>query len=146
EIARGQVAAALITGMKGAELGPPLLNLLPRRLVEWLTGKMLAAQDRKGAGDYVPMRALAPLLHYDFTVVSEMSGDLQRFAAIPAAILLLGGSKSPAFLKAALDRLQQTIPQAQRVELPGLGHAAVWNADLGGQPGPVALTLRRFFA
>ena len=27
-----------------------------------------------------------------------------------------------------------------------LGHAASWNSDRGGQPGPVAQELRRFFA
>jgi pimeloyl-ACP methyl ester carboxylesterase len=146
EMARGKVAAALITGMKGAELGPAMLNRMPRWLAERLTGMAMAAQDKKGAGDYVSMRALAPLLHYDFTVVYEMSGNLQRFRAIPAEVLLLGGSQSPAFLKAALDILQQTIPQAQRIELPDLGHAAVWNTDLGGQPLPIAQELRRFFA
>ena len=62
------------------------------------------------------------------------------------SLLLLGGSKSPAFLKVALDALEKVLPHVTRVEFPGLGHAASWNTDRGGQPEPVAQELRRFFA
>jgi len=74
------------------------------------------------------------------------SGKLESLRAIPAEVLLLGGSKSPAFLKLALDALEKVLPHVKRVELPGLGHAASWNADRGGQPEPLAQELRRFFA
>ncbi len=106
----------------------------------------MKSEEKKGSGDYVPMRALAPTLHYDFQLVVEMSGKLESFRAIRAEVLLLGGSKSPAFLKVALDALEKVLPQAKRVEFPGLGHAASWNTDRGGQPEPVAQELRRFFA
>jgi pimeloyl-ACP methyl ester carboxylesterase len=146
EIAQGKVAAALITGMKGAQMGPPIFNVMPRWLLELLTSMLMASEDKKAKGDYVPMRALAPTLHYDFQLVVEMSGKLESFRAIRAGVLLLGGSKSPAFLKAALDALEKVLPQAKRVELPGLNHAASWNTDRGGQPERVAQELRRFFA
>jgi pimeloyl-ACP methyl ester carboxylesterase len=146
EIAQDKVAAALITGMKGAQMGPPIFNVMPRWLLELLTSMLMASEDKKAKGDYVPMRALAPTLHYDFQLVVEMSGKLESFRAIRAGVLLLGGSKSPAFLKAALDTLEKVLPQAKRVELPGLNHAASWNTDRGGQPERVAQELRRFFA
>ena len=145
EMAQGKVAAALITGMKGAQLGPPIFNVMPRWLLELMTKMMMSGEDRKGSGDYLPMRALAPTLHYDFQLVVEMSGKLKSFRAIRAEVLLLGGSKSPAFLKVALDALENVLPHAKRVELPGLDHAASWNTDRGGRPEPVAQALRRFF-
>jgi hypothetical protein len=146
EMAQGKVAAALITGMKGAQMGPPIFNIMPRWLLELLVTMAMKGEDKKGSGGYVPMRAIAPTLHYDFQLVVEMSGKLESFKAIRAKVLLLGGSKSPAFLKAALDALEKVLPQANRVEFSGLNHAASWNNDRGGKPEPVAQELRRFFA
>ena len=146
QMAQGKVAAALITAMKAAQMGPPIFNAIPDWLLEPLTNMAMNGEDKKGSGDYVPMRALAPTLHYDFQLVVEMSEKLETFRAIRAEVLLLGGSKSPAYLKVALDELEQVLPRVRRVEFPGLGHAASWNTDRGGQPEPVAKELRRFFA
>jgi len=146
EMAQGRVAAALITAMKGAQMGPPVFNVMPRWLLERLTKMAMAGEDKKAERDYVPMRMLAPTLHYDFQLVVETSGTLEGFRAVRAEVLLLGGSKSPAYLKVALDALQKVLPQASRIEFPGLDHAASWNTDRGGQPEPVAQELRRFFA
>lgn len=146
EMAQGKIAAALITGMKGAQMGPPIFKMMPRWLLERLVGLAMKSEHKKGAGGYVPMRELAPTLHYDFHLVVEMSGKLERFRAIRAEVLLLGGSRSPAFLKSALDALDEVLPHAKRVELPGLNHAASWNKERGGKPEPLAQELRRFFA
>ena len=146
EMAQGKVAAALVTAMKGAQMGPPIFSVMPRWLLERLTSKFMASADKKAKGDYVPMRALAPLLHYDFQLVVEMSGKLESFRAIRAEVLLLGGSKSPAYFKVALGDLEKALPHARRVEFPGLDHAASWNTDIGGQPEPVAQELRRFLS
>jgi len=145
EIAQGKVAAAMITGMKGAQLGPPLLNLMPRWLLERLTTMMMASEEKKAGADDVTMRMLAPTLHYDFQLVAETDGALERFADLPTDVLLLGGSKSPAYLTAALDALEKVLPRAKRVEFPGLGHDASGNADRRGRPERVAQELRRFF-
>jgi hypothetical protein len=75
-----------------------------------------------------------------------MSGRLGTFRAIQAEVLLLGGSKSPAYLKAARADLEKVLPDVRRVELPGVDHAASWNQDRGGKPEPVAHELRRFFS
>ncbi len=146
EMADGKVAAALITGMKAAQMGPPIFNVMPRRLLELLTDMAMKGEEKKGSGGYVPMRALAPAMHYDFQLVVEMSNKLENFRAVHTEVLLLGGSKSPAYLKAALDALEKVLPHVTRIEFPGLGHAASWNTDRGGQPEPVAQALRRFFA
>jgi hypothetical protein len=131
--------------MKATQMGPPVFNVIPRWLLERLTTMMLASEDKKAGGDDVTMRMLAPTLHYDFQLVSETEGALESFRAVRADVLLLGGSKSPAYLKAALDALEKVLPHVTRIEFPGLGHGASGNTDRGGQPEGVAQELRRFF-
>ncbi|HXO58215.1 MAG TPA: alpha/beta hydrolase [Candidatus Acidoferrum sp.] len=145
EMTQGKVAAAMITGMKGAEMGPQMLNLIPRWLLERMTTMMMASEDKKAGGDDVTMRMLAPTLHYDFQLVIDMAGPLERFRAVLAEVLLLGGSKSPAYLTRAVDALEKVLPDVERVEFLGLGHEASGNADRRGQPERVAQELRRFF-
>lgn len=146
EMSSGKVAAALITAMKGAQMGPPIFNALPLWLLELLTNVIMKREDKKRSNGYMSMRELAPTLHDDLQLVSEMSGKLEIFRTMQADVLLLGGSKSPAYLKVALDALEQVLPHVKRVEFPGLDHAASWNSDRGGQPELVAQELRRFFA
>ena len=145
EMAQDRAAAALVTGMKAAKLAPPVFNLMPRWLLELLVAMGMKSEDKKPKGGYIPLRTLAPTLHNDFRLVVEMNDKLESFKDIQAEVLLLGGSKSPAFLKAALDALNEVLPQAKRVEFSGLNHAASWNNDRGGRPEPVAQELRRFF-
>src|SRR5258708_16098712 len=109
-MADDKVAAALITGMKGAQMGPPIFNVMPRWLLESLTNMMMKSEDKKAQGDDVTFRMLAPTLHYDFQLVVELSDTLDSFKAIRAEVLLLGGSKSPACLKGTLDPLPTALP------------------------------------
>jgi len=92
------------------------------------------------------MRALAPTLHYDGQMVVEMGGALERLKAVRTEVLLLGGSKSPAYLKVALHALEKVLPHVSSIEFPGFNHGASGNTDRGGQPERVAQELRRFFA
>ena len=145
EMEQGNIAAALITAMKGARMGPAALRMVPRGLLKILVKLAMKIEDRQTQGAYVPMRSLAATLHYDSQLVVEMSGDVERFRAIQAEVLLLGGSKSPAYLKAALDGLERVISPFKRIEFRGLDHAASWNSDRGGKPEPVVGALRQFF-
>jgi pimeloyl-ACP methyl ester carboxylesterase len=144
EMAEGRVGGALATAMKGAPLGPGFINALPHVLLEPMTNLMLKREDKKGSGDYLAFRELAPTLHYETQLIAEMSGAQQSFSNVSAEVLLLGGSRSSQFLKDALGRLEGVLPNATRVELAGLDHSGSWNADRGGKPGPVAAELRRF--
>ena len=149
EITQGKTAAALITGMKGAQLGPPVFNLMPRWLLERLTTMAMKSEDQKAKAGDVTMRMLAPTLHYDFQLVDEIAQTLERFRAVRSEVLLLGGSKSPVFLKDALDALEKVLPHRQRVEFTGLDHGGSSDASAtnrGGDPQQVAQELRRFFA
>ncbi|MER6946970.1 alpha/beta hydrolase [Nonomuraea sp. NPDC000554] len=145
ELAQGRTSAALVTAMLENEMGPRLLRYMPRRLLERLTDRLMRSEERKGAGGYVPLRELAPTLHYDGELLKEMNGRLDSFRDLETEVLLLNGAKSPAFQKAAVDALEKVLPHARRVELPGLGHAGPWNAARGGDPERVARELRAFF-
>jgi pimeloyl-ACP methyl ester carboxylesterase len=149
EIAEGNISAALVTGMLGAQMGPSFLRVMPRWLLETFTRQGVTQEDKTAQEGDVTMRSLAPTLHYDFQLVSEMAEQVERFRALRVETLLLGGSKSPAYLQRALDALEQTIPQVRRVAFPGLDHGG--SSDLGptnrsGDPQRVAQELLRFFA
>ena len=146
EIAQGEVAAALVSAMKGTQMGPPIFNVIPRTLLERLTTAMMASEEKRAGSQDVTMRMLAPTLHYDFQLATEVEGALERFKGIRAEVLLLGGSKSPAYLTAGLDALEKVLPRVTRVELPGLGHGAMGNTDRGGRPARAAQVLRQFFS
>ncbi len=149
EIAQGKVAAALVTGMQAAQLGPAIFNKIPRWLLEKLTTMAMQQEDRKAESGVVTMRMFAPTLHYDFQLVGEMAKKVENFKAIHTDVLLLGGSKSPAWLKDALDVLEKTLPHVQRVEFLRLDHGGssdISSTNRFGQPSVVSPELRRFFA
>lgn len=145
EMARGRIGDAMVTAMRGAEMGPGWLRAMPKALTSRLVLAGMRQEAKGQAGDYPTMRDLAPTLHDDFAVVAAASGDLDRYRSISADVLLMGGDRSPAFLKRALDHLATVLPKARRVTLAGLGHDASWNRDRGGDPAPVAAELRAFF-
>jgi pimeloyl-ACP methyl ester carboxylesterase len=146
EMAQGKLAAALTTTTKGVPLLSELFSAMPRWLLAFMTNRMLAAEAKRGQGNYASFRELAPALHHDGWIIVEMSGQQKQLRAIQVEVLLLGGSKSTGFLKAGLDSVAKVLPQARRVEFPGLNHGSTWNADVRGKPEPVAQELRRFFA
>jgi pimeloyl-ACP methyl ester carboxylesterase len=145
EMARGEVASALVTAMKGSQMGPPVFNVMPRWLLTLLTKMITASEARKAKPDDVTMTMLAPTLHHDFQLSVETKAALESFKAIRTEVLLLGGSKSPAYFKVALDALEQLLPHADRIEFSGLNHGASGNSNRGGKPERVAAELRQFF-
>lgn len=149
EIAQGKTAAALVTCLKGLQLGGAVLSAIPRWLLESMTNKMMDSEDKNAKKNNVTMRMLAPTLHYDGRLLVEMTGKLDRFRALSTETLLLGGSKGLSYLKPTLDALEKVLPQAKRMELPGLDHGGacdISNTNRGGKPEVVAKELRRFFA
>jgi pimeloyl-ACP methyl ester carboxylesterase len=146
EIAQGKIASALVTCMKGTGIGPPILNRMPRWILEPLTKMAMASEGKKAKADDVSMRMLAGTPRHDFQLVVEMEGAIERFKSLRAQVLLLGGNKSPDYFRVALDSLAEVLPDARRAQLPGLDHGGACNANRGGQPEQVAQPLRRFFA
>ena len=149
EMAKGKVAAALITSMYGLDLAPPAFKLMGRRLAEALTNRALNSEDKKATSDTVTERKLAPTLRYEGLLLAETAGTIETFAEVAAEVLLLGGDmKRPAFIKPAFDAFAQTLPHNRRVGFPGLDHGGstdVGPTNRGGKPEIVAPAIRSFF-
>ncbi|GIF54177.1 alpha/beta fold hydrolase [Asanoa iriomotensis] len=124
ELARGDVAGALVTSMYGLELAPAFLKVMPRRLVAALTDKMMRSEDRKAAPDASTMRRLAPTVHYEGVILAECADSADLFGDVRAEVLLMGGGKGLPFLAPARDALEARLPHCRRVEFPGLEHDA----------------------
>jgi hypothetical protein len=75
-------------------------------------------------------------------LVKDMDAILENFAGMRAEVLLLGGEKSPAFLRDALSALSQTLPHVKRAQYPGPDHSGP-NITA---PARVSKGLRAFFS
>lgn len=146
EMTRGRLGNALIVAMRASEMGPGWFRALPVWLTVPLVQMGMDREEKQAAGEYPTMRELAGTLHAEFAIIAASSGPLTHLGPISAEVLLMGGSKSPRYLRKALDDLASALPAARRIELEGLDHAAPWNTDRRGHPEPVAQELRQFFA
>jgi pimeloyl-ACP methyl ester carboxylesterase len=124
--------------MKETEgLSVPRFLLVP--MISWVRRKADAKAHQIGAQSFSD---LIPTMKRDIQIVNDAAGPLERFSALQCEVLLLGGSKSPQYLKAALDGLSAVLPNARRVTIPGVGHRV---ANNDGKPALVAEQLRTFF-
>jgi pimeloyl-ACP methyl ester carboxylesterase len=139
----------LVAGMKLSRQGPAIMRAMPDWLVKPAIKRIMKAEEKTGAGNDAPMAELAEALPYDLAIAQSIDGSIMKFKDIKQPVLLLGGSKSPRFLKRALDELEQIIPDATRVEIAGVDHAAGWNVDRRrnphGNPTAVAEVLKTYF-
>lgn len=145
ELDAGQLAAALLTALRAAETAPPGLRYVPRPLLRALFALFLRWDARPRPGrEYPPLREVVPTVRFDFQAVSQLQHAWDTFGAVPSQVMLLSGTRSPAFLRQAGETLLRVLPHAQLQRLPGLGHAGPWNANRGGQPAVVAAAMRGF--
>jgi pimeloyl-ACP methyl ester carboxylesterase len=145
EIAEGKLSEATVTMLKdfGIYFGlPKWITGLPRSVLVGLFKFYYAMDSRITKGDDVPFTVLVPDFHYDYELVREMQGTLETFKDVNAEVLLIGGSKSPLFLKNTLDTLEETLSNVKRVELQGLSHSGPL---VSGNPERVAQELKAFF-
>ena len=150
EMARGDIAAALVTSLYGLDLAPNAMKIVPRPLLKALTNQAMRSEDKKATNDTVTMRKVAPTLRYEGSLLAEMAGTAGTFAHVDTDVLLIGGSmKRPAFIRPAFEALAQTLPHNRCVLIPGLGHGGSSDegpANRGGRPQRVAPVIRSFFA
>jgi pimeloyl-ACP methyl ester carboxylesterase len=137
ELAAGKLTAAMVTVMKGTRDRRDWFTDLPRLLLTPMIGMAL----RGDGEEAVAIRELVPTVRYDIRLVAATAGQIQLFGAIRMPVLLMGGDNSNPYLSMALDALQYEMPQAERVELKGIGHMA---SDNVGKPRLVVSELRRF--
>jgi pimeloyl-ACP methyl ester carboxylesterase len=143
ELARGNLAGAMVAVMKGTADRGDLFTALPLFLLVPLMRLAIRTQGKDVEASDVPLDTLIRSIHFDLRNIGEMAGRLETFRALDAEVLLLGGTRSAPYLTATLDALSGILPHSRRVILPGLGHIA---ADDVGQPEHVAKELRLFFA
>jgi hypothetical protein len=147
-MAEGNMAAAFAAAGKAVQLAP-ILNYMPNWLLTLLSKRMLAGDSKQPAENGLTLKECIDALPYDFRIVAETHAARRRWSTIQIEVLLLGGSKSPAYLKGDLDALESALPRVTRREFKDLGHAASWNYDKqrnpDGKPELVAQELRSFF-
>ncbi|HET6742873.1 MAG TPA: alpha/beta hydrolase [Kribbella sp.] len=130
EIARGDVAAAMVTSMFGFEMAPAFLKVMPRSLLRWMTEKMMAKEERSAGGDSITMRRLAPTIHAEGTIVAELAGSFDAFTSVDAEVLLFGGTKGLPGLRPGRATLEKVLPHVRRIEFDGYDHGS--SSDPGG--------------
>ncbi len=148
ELARGDVAGAAVTAIRGIRTASLAVRLVPRPLLTVAMRAGMRAESRTirestvDRVEDVPMRELVPTMQYDARLIAESEGTLPEYATLKLPVLLLGGRGSVGYLSGSLGALQRVLPNAMRVELAGVGHTA---PDNTGQPERVATELRRFW-
>lgn len=147
--ATGDLPGMLVSGMKLGRMGPAAMRATPDRLLKPLIKRIMRAEEAAGTRGYASMAELGQALRYDFAIAQSIDGSITKFKDVRQPVLLLGGSRSPHFLKRALDELEQIIPDVTRVEIEGVDHAAAWNVDPRrnphGNPTAVAEVLKTYF-
>jgi pimeloyl-ACP methyl ester carboxylesterase len=143
EISRGNMAAAFVTVLKGTRSSGALASL-PRFLVEPLFRRMLKFADpsRLTPGETHP-KELLPTFGFDAGIAIEMADKEEKFKDLQVPVLLMGGSRSPSYLKKALDGLEHILPHAQRVTFRGMDHIA---PDNDARPDIVADEVIKFLS
>jgi pimeloyl-ACP methyl ester carboxylesterase len=76
----------------------------------------------------------------EFQRLEQLGLTHERYQNIPAETLLLGGSRSPEYLRSVLPILAKEIARAHMIELPGLDH----NAPDQNAPELVAAEIQKF--
>ncbi|GII31532.1 alpha/beta fold hydrolase [Planotetraspora mira] len=138
EVAAGKIGSALVTVMKGLGAEPVFVRV-PRFVLVPLMA-FGSGLRRDLPEDDVPVAELVPTQHYDMHIIREVADTLEDYATLRASVLLLGGTRSPAYFDAALQRLAAVVPHARSITLPGVGHSAP-----DDDPLVVAQALRDFF-
>jgi pimeloyl-ACP methyl ester carboxylesterase len=145
EISEGKLVDATVTMLKdfGIYFGvPSYITGLPRFLLVIIFRLYYKLEYNNVKDDDVSFSILIPSFHYDYLLVTEMKGTLEDFRNVSGHVLLVGGSESPKFLEHTLDVLEKILPNVERVELDGLGHAGSLDS---GDPKCVARELNKFF-
>jgi pimeloyl-ACP methyl ester carboxylesterase len=128
-----------MTALKGTGV-EPMFARVPRFLLAPVLAIGLRARTRNT--DEAAIADLIPTQHFDMQIVRDMADTAPEYARLRARVLLLGGTKSPNYLSAALGELAAVLPHAKRVTLHGLTHEG---PEDDGHPIVVAQALRNFF-
>ena len=142
-IERGDYPSALLDALFTAQTAPAFLPRIPRPLARMLASALLAVDShRHRASPASTLRELLPGVRFDFDVAAALDGKMADFGTVRQPVLLLSGTRSPAWFGVGIRRLQRVLPDARHVQLDGLAHDGPWN---DGKPEVVAEALKAFF-
>jgi len=136
-LARGDSAVALAIFFKGLRLH--WTGRLPVWMLAAFSRLMMRTQDGR------EMAELLPTIVWEIEEIRRLDQaglTYERYQNIQAETLLLGGSRSPDYLRKVLPVLADVIPQACMLEFPGFGH----NAPDQDAPEVVAAEIRKFLS
>lgn len=122
EVEQRKYASAMITALKGLQLNQ-LFTALPRPVLLLLISLLSRQEKQTLRPNDLSMESLVPTGRVDLQLFREMEDTLEHFTRMCAEVLLLGGEKSPAYLRDALAALAQTVPHTKRIQYPGLDHS-----------------------
>ena len=141
EVAEGQPAQAMVTGIQGTGR-PAALARAPRALLAPLLDLGLRLDARRVRGDDVAMRDLIGTLPGEIELVKSTAGTIADYGQVGAEVLLLHGSRTDELFTATTSALAAVIPHSTSITIPGLDHGSVQDY---GQPDRVAPLLALFF-
>lgn len=150
ELAAGDLDAAMVTAMRGAQMGPPFLRAVPGFVLRAMSRRQLArdaAAALAPSRDRIRLDDLVRALPQDFRIVTESADRIAAFAAIDPArvrVQVLAGTKTRPYLRLAAEAMGQAVPGAELVSLPGTNHGATQNRDQWGRPDIVASAVKSF--
>ena len=125
----------MVTAMRAAEMGPGFLRFVPRRLLRAGTRWMLRRDDTRtrpmACRTFASWPPHCPPICRIVKENAERAGD---FATCAASTLLLAGTATRPYLRAAVDALAAVMPNVRSVPLPGTDHGATQNRDAYGKP------------
>ncbi|KAE9374115.1 alpha/beta-hydrolase [Stipitochalara longipes BDJ] len=162
EIEEGKIADAFITEMRITQMANWVMAKTPRwALVPLVRWGLRWDEKRNGAGEGVGKKVeaggdgseytvarLVPTVKFDFQLVKEVQGTLERLKSLNEMnvdVLLMSASKSPGWLRRSTEELERLIPKASHVRLQGVDHLALGNRDIaGGRPEQAAAQVTKF--
>ncbi|HSE27707.1 MAG TPA: alpha/beta hydrolase [Gemmatimonadales bacterium] len=113
---RGRLEALLGAGRRGAAVRYFMADMVGMpRIVAWAMRLFPM---------WPKLEAVAHTLPYDAAIMGDWEVPAARAAAVKVPTLVLGGGKSPAALRSAVDRTAAAIPGATRRVLEGQSHQA----------------------
>jgi pimeloyl-ACP methyl ester carboxylesterase len=137
-LAAGATRGAFATMVRQNGHAPALLRRLPLTYARLILRLVI----RQGAWQEMEPLFGASLAEHEQAALLD-DGSVDRYSAIAARVLLLGGSKSPRYLTTDLfDALQRTIPRTDVEVIDGLDHLAPDEKA----PDVVAGRVRRYLA
>src|SRR5664280_2155593 len=141
ELSEGKDVTAMIDIAKSEEY-PGAFFKLPDFIMKIFFKLVLVQDERSVKDDDVTIEDLMPTLKFDVQLVNETEGKLDNFKNVQAEVLLMGGSKSPLFLKHSLETLEKLLPNGKRIELQGLDHDSAQDYS---KPEIVAQEIKSFY-